>query len=83
MVGGEDEGVATAMATQEVPYLASCERVHPRRGFVQDDSARVSQEGHHDGELPLHSTREVLGERLVVARQAYLAEPSVCMCVCV
>ena len=76
MVGGQDEGVATAVAAQEVPYLPTGKRVHSGGGLIQDDSTRVAQEGQHDGELPLHTAREVLGESVGVTGQVDLAEPS-------
>ena len=34
-MGGEDEGVATAVAAQEVPYLPSGKRVNARGGVME------------------------------------------------
>ena len=48
------------MPQEEVPDLSPGIGVNPRRGFIEDDRARVSDERQQNGELPLHTSREML-----------------------
>ena len=48
------------MLQEKVPDLSPGVGVNSGRGFIEDDGTRVSDERQQNGELPLHTSREVL-----------------------
>ena len=91
MVCREHDGPALSVTKEKVPDLTSSVRVHSRRGFIKNDGARVTDEGQEDGELSLHTSRQVLGELGLVGKKIDFVQPAkmdgvgefVCVCVCV
>ena len=75
VVCGEHDGATVTVPQEEVPDLPASERVHPRGGLVQDDCARASHKGQEDGELALHSPREVPSQLISVGQQIHLGQP--------
>ena len=61
MVGGENDGSITSLLKKEVPNLPPSKRIHSSSGFIQNDGTRPTHKCQQNGELPLHTSREVLG----------------------
>ena len=60
------------MAKEEVPDLPAGERVNTRSRLVQDHRLGIPDKSQEDGQLPLHTAREVAGELVGVGEEVHL-----------
>mmetsp|Transcript_23468 Transcript_23468/g.65508 ORF Transcript_23468/g.65508 Transcript_23468/m.65508 type:complete len:907 (-) Transcript_23468:80-2800(-) len=68
-MGGEDDATVATVLTDNVPSESSREGVHAGGWFVKEHGLAVAAECNGNGELALHATAEILGERVALLVQ--------------
>ena len=76
VMGGEHNGPAASLLTQEVPDLLASKGVNAGCWFIQNDGAGFAHKSQQDGQLPLCSAGQVPSLNKTVRCHVHLLKPA-------